>query len=282
MPDERALTAAREIVHISHRQPLLPDLGEAWRRGALAWLLARRNVKVRFTQTLLGRAWIVIQPLALTGVVSLVFGGLLALPSEGVPYVVFAFTGMALWTLIQRALTEASMSLATAAPLLSKVYFPRILIPLSTMMTAALDFVPVYVCGVLVVALYGLFPGWPILLSPLVILLALTGVFAVGLWAAAIDGIYRDVRLFVPHVLQLLFYATPVVYSADAVPARWQHLYALNPLAPVFRAFRWTMIAGAEPPSLGQLAWVVGFTVLLLVTGLVLFARLERIVVDRL
>jgi homopolymeric O-antigen transport system permease protein len=271
-----------EIVHITSRQPLFPDLGEAWRKGALAWLLARRNVKVRFTQTILGRAWMVIQPLALTGVISLVFGALLAFPSEGVPYVVFAFTGTALWTLIQRALTEASMSLAAAGGLLSKVYFPRILVPISTIMTATLDFVPVYLCVVVVVALYGLFPGWPILVSPLVILLALIGVLAIGLWASALDGIYRDVRMIVPHVLQLLFYATPVIYSADAVPARWQQLYALNPLIPLFRAFRWTMIAGAEPPNLAQLAWVGGFTVVLLVSGLTVFARLERAVVDRL
>lgn len=271
-----------EIVHITSRQPLLPDLGEAWRKGALAWLLARRNVKVRFTQTILGRAWMVIQPLALTGVISLVFGALLAFPSEGVPYVVFAFTGTAMWTLIQRSLTEASMSLAAASGLLSKVYFPRILVPVSAIMTSALDFLPVYVCVILVVALYGLFPGWPILLSPLVILLTLIGVFAIGLWASALDGIYRDVRMIVPHVLQLLFYATPVIYSADAVPARWQQLYALNPLIPLFRAFRWTMIAGTEPPSFAQLAWVGGLTAFLLLSGLALFARLERTVVDRL
>jgi lipopolysaccharide transport system permease protein len=283
LADERAMMVRiTDVAHISCRQSLFPDLVEAWRKISLAWLLARRNVKVRYTQTILGRAWIVIQPLALTGVMSVIFGKVLAFPSEGLPYTLFVFTGTALWSLIARAMSETSASLAMAASLLSKVYFPRILVPVATIITAAMDFLPVYACVVLATALYGLFPGWQILLSPLMILLALIGVLGAGLWLSAFDAIYRDVRLLVPHAIQLLFYVTPVIYSASAVPARWQWVYDVNPLVGLFRAFRWTLIAGAEPPSMAQFGWVVAVALLLFVSGLMIFARLERVVVDRL
>jgi lipopolysaccharide transport system permease protein len=274
-------TAAPVAIQITSRGCLFPNLAEAWHKWPLAWLLARRNVKVRFTQTILGRTWIIIQPLALTGVFSLVFGAFLSLPSAGMPYVVFAFAGTALWTLIQRALTDTGTSLSNAAGLVSKVYFPRILIPLSTIFTAAIDFLPVYICLLVVVGLYGVFPGWPIVLSPLVTLLVLVAVFAFGLWVAALDSLYRDIRFFVPYGLQLLFYISPVVYSADAVPGRLQQLYALNPLVTALELFRWTMIAGAPPPSQWQIAAFIVLTLLLLLGGLIAFARVERVAVDR-
>jgi lipopolysaccharide transport system permease protein len=269
------------VVEINSRDPLFPDIADAWRHRQLALMLTQRNVKVRYKQTILGSLWIVFQPLLLTGMLTLVLGMLLSVPSGGLPYALFAFTGSSLWSAFQRTLTDTSISLANSGSVILKVYFPRILIPFAALLTACVDLVPIYAMLLLAVFYYHLFPGWPILYSPFVILLSLILAFAIGLWVTMLDAIYRDMRILVPSVLQLVFYISPVMYSESVVPTRWQTLYHLNPLVALFQAFRWSMVAGAAPPDAGAMLWCIGLTVALLIGGFCVFARLERFAVDR-
>ena len=278
-PDD--LTRHLPVIEITSGTPFFPDLAEAWHHRQLAVMLARRNIKIRYKQTLLGSAWVVIQPLLLTGILTLILGMLLAVPSGGLPYMLFAFAGTALWSAFQRTVNDAGISLAASGSVILKVYFPRILVPLSAALTTAVDVLPVYAALLVAVGAYGLFPGWPIVLSPLFLLLALVIGFAIGLWVTMLDAIYRDMRLIIPSVLQLIFYVSPVAYAASIVPERWQALYRLNPLVGLLEGFRWSLIAGAPPPSAFDIAWCCALAGLLLLGGLAVFARLEQFAVDR-
>ena len=269
---------SREIIA---KQQYFPELGEAWQHRHLAWVLARRNLKLRYAQTVLGSVWIVIQPVLLAGMLTAVFGLLIALPTDGVPYALFAFAGTTLWSAFQRALVDTGISMAGNSAIILKVYFPRILVPLASVLVAIVDFLPVYTLLILVTVIGGHFSGWPIVLSPLVALLALLLAFGGGLWTTALDAIFRDVRLAVPTILQLVFYATPIIYSETVVPERWRLLYHLNPFLGIIEGFRWSLVAGAHAPDIGDLSWSIAFTALCLVTGLILFARLETFAVDR-
>lgn len=272
---------AAAVTEITSRDPFFPDLAEAWRHRQLALMLTQRNIKVRYKQTILGSLWIILQPLLLTGMLTLILGMVLAVPSDGVPYALFAFTGTTLWSAFQRTLTDTSTSLANSGSVILKVYFPRILVPVSALLTALVDLVPVYVMLLVAVFFYGLFPGWPILCSPLIIMLGVAMAFAAGLWVTMLDAIYRDMRVLVPSMLQLIFYVSPIMYAASAVPERWQMLYQFNPLVGLFQAFRWSMVASIAPPSAWSLGWAVVLTLLLLISGCSVFARLERFAIDR-
>lgn len=280
-PDFKAKAADPTIIEITSGDPLFPDFAEAWRQRHLALMLAQRNIKVRYKQTVLGSLWIVLQPLLLTGMLTLVLGLLLSVPSGGVPYALFAFTGATLWGAFQRTVTDTGTSLANSGSVILKVYFPRLLIPVAAALTAAVDLLPIFALLILAVLYYGLFPGWPILCAPLIAFLALILAFAIGLWVTMLDAIYRDMRIVVPSVLQLVFYVSPIMYAASVVPQRWQALYNLNPLVSLFQAFRWSLIAGVSPPGAISMAWCVGLTAALLFSGFSVFARLERFAIDR-
>jgi lipopolysaccharide transport system permease protein len=269
------------VTEITSTRSLFPDLREAWHHRHLGIMLARRNIKARYMQTLLGSVWIIIQPLLLTGVLTLIVGMLLSVPSDGLPYVLFVFTGTTIWSVFQRALTDTGMSLAGSGNIILKVYFPRILVPISAALTALVDLVPVYIVLVIAVIGYRQFPGWPILLSPIFLVIALLMAFAIGLWVTVLDAVFRDMRMVVPSALQLVFYATPVMYSEAVVPERWVVIYRLNPLVGLIKGFRWSMVASVPPPDGLEIAWSCGFTALLVVGGLALFSRLENFAVDR-
>lgn len=269
------------MIEIRATHSYFPDLRAAWRHRSLAYALAKRNIKARYMQTALGSIWIVIQPLLLTGTLTLIFGMLLSVPTDGISYALFAFTGTVVWSAFQRALSDTGMSLATSGNLILKVYFPRILIPVSSILTAVVDTLPVYVLLMLTSIYMGQFAGWPSLLSAVFLLLAFIMAFAIGLWVTLLDAVFRDVRLLVPSILQLVFYATPIMYSESVVPERWKLLYHLNPMVGIVSAFRWSTVAGALPPLIGDMVWSVMVIVVLMVGGLVLFARLENFAVDR-
>jgi lipopolysaccharide transport system permease protein len=269
------------LTEITSRHQYFPDLRETWRHRQLAVVLARRNIKVRYMQTLLGSVWIVIQPLLLAGVLTLIFGLLLSVPTDGIPYGIYAFTGTVAWSAFQRALTDTGISLAGSSNIILKVYFPRLLIPVSSILTALIDTLPVYFVLLAVDIAYGQFTGWLVLLSLLFLLLALIMAFAIGLWVTVLDAVFRDIRMLVPTVLQLLFFVTPVMYSQTAVPHRWLLVYRLNPFLGLIDGFRWSMLAQAAAPDILDVAWSVSFTVFVLAVGLMLFARLETFVVDR-
>lgn len=272
---------AAPVVEITSKSPLFPDFMEAWRYRWMAIALARRSIMTRYTQTVLGPIWFVIQPLMLTGVLTVVMGGVLRAPSDGLPYVLFAGTGSIFWATFNRTLSDASTSLVSTGGIFSKVYFPRILVPIAAVMAAAVDFLPVYALLVVAIIAYGLWPGWPILLFPVFFVIPLIIAFAAGLWLTVLDSYYRDVRLTVPYMMQFVFYMSPIMYAMSAIPEKYRLLFALNPVTGMVGAFRWTLVAGVPAPTFFDLAWMGSIGLVGLVGGLVVFARFERVVVDR-
>jgi lipopolysaccharide transport system permease protein len=269
------------VTYITSRNPFVPDLREAAQHYQLALTLAHRNIKARYTQTLLGSVWIVIQPILLTGVFTLIFGALLAVPSDGMPYMVFAFSGTVIWSSFQRALSDTGMSLAMNSAIVMKVYFPRILVPISTILTALVDLAPVYLLLLAYILFKGLFAGWLVLISPFFLLLAMTIALGLGFIVTSLDAVFRDVRLVVPTVLQLAMYLTPVMFSETIAPPRLRWMFHLNPLLGVVEGFRWTMIAHGKAPGIGDVTWSAAFALLSLVLGVMMFTRLENFAVDR-
>jgi lipopolysaccharide transport system permease protein len=269
------------VSYISNRPRFFPDIADAWDHRSLAIMLARRNIKIRYMQTLLGSIWIIIQPILLTGVLTVVGGMLLAAPSDGLPYVLFAFTGSVMWSAFQRTLTDTSTSLAMSGPIILKVYFPRLLVPVSSALTAAFDTMLVFLLLIPATLYYHTWPGWPFLFAVPLLALAILLAFAVGLWITMLDAIYRDVRMIVPTILQLAFYLSPVMYATQLVPKRWIVIYELNPVVGLLKAFRWSLIAKMPPPSLPELVYTGGLTLVMLLSGLFIFARLEQYAVDR-
>jgi lipopolysaccharide transport system permease protein len=269
------------VVEFTSKPPLFPDIGEAWRYRWMAVALTRRNLMTRYTQTILGPGWFVLQPIMLTGVLTLVMGAILGAPSDGMPYVVFAASGTIVWTTFNRSLTETGTSLVAMGSIFSKVYFPRILVPIAALMTSATEFLPVYLLLLLLVWGYGLFSGWLILLFPVFIVLTLLVSFGLGLWLTVFDSYFRDVRLMLPFVLQFVFYFSPIIYGSTAIPARWRLLFRLNPLTGLLDGIRWSLIAGAPVPARFEVLWVAGLGIGLAVTGLMVFARFERVIVDK-
>jgi len=281
MPQHETGKSWSDVKVITSKDPLFPNLAEAWHHRQLAVVLAKRNIKVRYKQTILGSTWIVIQPLLLSGMLTLVLGVFLSVPSGGIPYALFALTGTALWSAFSRAISDTSISLASSGSIILKVYFPRILIPVAALLTVVLDFLPIFAVVLIAVFAYGLFPGWPLLLSPVFVLLTLALAFGVGLWVTMLDAVYRDMRLVIPSVLQLMVYASPVMYAESVVPLRWQALYHLNPVVGLLAGFRWSLVANAAPPALLDIEWCIALTAIMLIGGLSVFARLERFAVDR-
>ena len=269
------------VTQITSRNPFIPDFVEAWRHHQLAFVLAQRNIKARYTQTLLGSVWIVIQPILLTGVFTLIFGALLSVPTDGMPYIIFAFSGTVIWSTFQRALTDTGMSLVTNSAIVMKVYFPRILIPISTIFTAIIDLIPVYLLLIIFIISKGWFAGWLALASPLFLLLSLVAALGMGFVITSLDAVFRDVRLVVPTVLQLAMYLTPVMFSEAIAPARLRWLFHINPMLGIVEGFRWTLVAHAKPPGIEDVAWSVVFAFVSLVLGVMMFTRLENFAVDR-
>lgn len=275
------MTEAHRVLEITPRVGLFPDLSEAWQRRGLLWMLVRRNVMVRYKQTLLAGAWAIIQPLMLAGILTIVVGMLLGAPSAGLPYPLFVFAGSTIWNVFQRVISDTSVSFAGNSNLILKVYFPRILIPLSSACTALVDFVPVFGLLLVISFMYGRFSGFAILATPFFVLLVFLLAFSIGLWITAIDALYRDLRVLVPSVLQVLLFLSPVMYAPSAIPAKWQAVYALNPLVAILQGFRWSVISGVDPPAALSLFLSLSVGMLLLISGLCIFARLERAAVDR-
>jgi lipopolysaccharide transport system permease protein len=238
-----------------------------------------RDIKVRYKQTALGVLWAILQPLVPMVLFSVIFGRIAKLPSEGIPYPLFALTGLLPWQLFATALTSASSSLVGSAGLITKVYFPRLIIPLAAVCAALADFIISLVLVLVLLAWYGVAPGVGILALPLLAAFALATALGVALWTAALNVQYRDVQYLLPFVVQAWLLASPVAYSMTLIESpRWRLLYALNPLAGVVQAFRWALL-GTAPPGATAFA-SVSVTVLLLVGGLMYFRRAEDTFAD--
>ena len=250
------------------------DLSELWHYRDLLYFLTWREISVRYKQTFLGLAWAVLQPLATMLVFTVFLGRLAKMPSDGVPYPVFAYLGLLPWTYFANAVTRSSMSLVGNSNLLSKVYFPRILIPLSGTLSALVDFAVAFAILVVLMLVYGIVPAWSsLLLLPLSALVAMAAL-GVGMFLAALNVRYRDVQHAIPFVMQLWMFATPVVYPASLVPAKWKLVFALNPLTGIIEAYR--AAALGKVIDWTQLVVSLAIATIGLVFGLWQFRRLER------
>ncbi len=254
-------------------------LGELWEYRELLYFLVWRDVKVRYKQTALGIAWAVIQPLMAMVVFSVFFGRLAGMPSDGVPYPVFAFCALLPWQLFAFALAESSNSIVVNQRLLSKVYFPRLMMPIAAVAVGLVDFAVSFVVLLIMMLYFGIVPGWSILAVPFFALLAVATALGVGLWLSALNVRYRDVRYTLPFVTQIWLFATPVAYATSLVPEAWRALYALNPLVGVVDGFRWALLGTAGSPTQTVLI-SSGVVVAILVGGLFYFRRTERTFAD--
>ena len=282
MTTERTSEAGAVIVIEPSRGVAALQLGALWEYRELLGFLVWRDVKVRYKQTALGVAWIVVQPLVSMVIFSVLFGYLLQAPSNGVPYPIFAYAGLLPWTYFAGSLTRASQSLVGSANLITKVYFPRLVIPLSGVVGGLVDF------GVASLVLAGLMvwyrvpPTANIVWLPLFLLLAMATALGFGLWLGALNVRYRDVNYLVPFLVQIWMYVTPVIYSVTLIPERYRWLLALNPMTGVVEAFRWALLGGvmeAEPPG-ALFAVSVVISLVVLVSGAVFFRSTERTFAD--
>lgn len=256
-----------------------PGFGDLWRYRELLFFLVWRDIKVRYKQTLLGAAWAVLQPFLTMVVFSVFFGRLAGLPSDGLPYPLFSYAGLLPWQLFAFALTESSNSLVNNQRLIAKVYFPRLVVPLSAALPGVIDFLIAFVVLLGMMLFYGTPLTWRMIALPLLILLALVSALALGLWLAALNVQYRDVRYVIPFLVQLGFFLTPIAYSSSLVPAALQPLYAINPMVGVVAGFRWALL-GADAPTGGLILVSTLAALLLLTGGLLYFRRMEDTFAD--
>jgi lipopolysaccharide transport system permease protein len=256
------------------------NLRELWQYRELLYILIWRDIKVRYKQTAIGAAWVVIQPFFAMVVFSLIFGRLAKIPSEGLPYPIFAYSALLPWQFFAKALTEASTSLVANERVITKVYFPRLLVPTAVVLAGLLDFGIAFLILLGMMVFYGITPSWFILFVPLFLLLAIITALGVSFWLSALDVEYRDVRYTLPFLTQLWFFATPVVYPSTIVPPSWRALYGLNPMVGVIEGFRWALL-GSAPPDPRMLLVSSLLASLLFMSGLIYFRRMERTLADR-
>ena len=255
------------------------ELGELWEYRELLFFLVWRDIKVRYKQTALGAAWAIIQPFFMMVVFSLFFGRLAKIPSDGIPYPVFAYCALLPWQLFAHALTESSNSLVGNQNLITKVYFPRLVVPISAVLGGLVDFAVAFVILLGMMAYYGLVPTLAIVTLPLFVLLAIFTALGVGLWLSALNVQYRDVRYTIGFLTQFWLFATPVAYPSSLVPQQWRWLYGLNPMAGVVEGFRWALLGKSEGPGI-LLVFSIFAVIVLLVSGLYYFRRMEQTFAD--
>lgn len=256
-----------------------PDLGELWRYRELVYFLIWRDVKVRYKQTALGAAWAVLQPVATMGVFSLFFGKLAQMPSDGVPYPLFSLGALVPWTFFSQGLIQSANSLVGSRNLVTKVYFPRLAIPLAAVLAGAVDFVLAFGMLLGLMLYYGAAPTAQVVWLPLFLLLAFVTALGVGLWLAAWNVRYRDVRYIVPFLAQLWLFATPIAYPSSLLSEPWRTVYGINPMAGVVEGFRWALLGTGRAPG-GMVLVSAAVAVALLASGLFVFRRMERTFAD--
>ncbi len=272
--------AAEEVIDIAPQSGWLDiDFGELWKSRELAYFFVWRAVKIRYKQTMIGAAWAVVQPLTTMLVFSFFLGHLAKIPSDGLPYPVFYFTALLPWTYFAGAMQNVTNSVVEQQHVVTKVYFPRLLLPISAVIPGLLDFA-IGLCLFLPMLLfYHLTPGKSILMLPVFLLLAIATALSLGLWLAALNSLYRDVSHIVPFLVQIWMFVSPVVYPASIVPARWRWLYGLNPMAGVIEGFRWSLTGRGDPPTVLLLVSASAVLAVLL-GGLAFFHRIEGTITD--
>ena len=255
------------------------NLRDLWEYRELLYFLTWRDIKVRYKQTILGAAWAIIQPFFTMVVFSLFFGRLARMPSDDIPYPLFSYAALVPWTFFANGLSNSSSSLVGSANLLRKVYFPRLVIPISAVMAGGLDFVLAFVVLVGMMLFYGIVPTAAIAWLPLLLVLALVTALGVGLWLTAMNVQFRDVRYAVPFLVQAWMFATPIAYPSSLLDEPWRTLYGINPMAGVVEGFRWALLGTETAP--GPIVFVSAVVAVgLLVSGAYYFRRMERTFAD--
>lgn len=255
------------------------DFQALWAYRELLYFLVWREVKVRYKQTVIGGAWALIQPVLTVVIFTVIFGRFAKIPSDGYPYAVFTFAALLPWTYFAQAISRTGSSLIGDANLIRKIYFPRLIIPISATLAPLVDFVIAFVLLLAVMAWFHITPTWGILALPFLLLMAVLTALSVGLWLSALNVRYRDVGHTIPFVVQCWMYASPVAYPLSLVPGRWRLVYSLNPMAGVVEGFRWGLL-GTPNPDLSVIATSLSAVVILLVGGLWYFNRMERSFAD--
>jgi len=273
-------TASWYRIQPSHGWAAL-NLKELWQYRELIYFLAWRDVKVRYKQTIVGVGWVLLQPLAMTGIFWLLFDRMENVPSNGMPYPLFVLVALVPWQFFSRVIAESTSSLITDQRLITRVYFPRIVVPIATGLTAMVDFALAMGLIAVLMTAFGVLPGSAILIFPLLIVLMLVAALGVGFWLSALNVEYRDVMHAIPFLVQFWFFATPVFYPTSVLPEPWNIIFSLNPMTAVVEGFRWCLLGLAGNfPLVSALSGIVAIA--LFVSGMIWFRCRERIFVDQL
>ncbi len=259
------------------------QLRAVWQYRELLYFMVWRDVKVRYKQTALGVLWVILQPVISMLVFSGLFGVLLNAPSNGAPYPVFVYAGLLPWNYFAGSLARSGTSLVDSRNLITKVYFPRLTVPLSGVLAGLVDFAAGFIVLVVLMLLYGIVPTTAVVLLPAFLLLAMLTALGFGLWLSALNVRYRDIGYVIPFLIQIWLYVTPVIYSVSLIPEQYQFLLGLNPMTSVVAGFRWALL-GQAPAAQSSSLWVFGLSILtmfvVLISGLAFFSRTERTFAD--
>lgn len=269
------MTASAPLRIAPGHRNIARELAETWQARDLLYTFADRDLRLRYRQTALGIVWVVLQPLIAAGIFTFVFSKVAHLSSEGKPYMLFSFAALSGWNLFSGILTRASGCLVGNANLVSRVFFPRLILPLSVIPAAFVDFAVSLGMFAVLLVVYGVAPTFALVTLPFWMALFAAGALGAGLVAASLTVRYRDVQFVLPVATQLLLYASPVAYAAASVPVQWRALYYLNPLVAAIEGLRWSLL-GTEAPSPGSVAYSAGVAALAVFAGIVVFRRMER------
>jgi lipopolysaccharide transport system permease protein len=255
------------------------EIAALWEYRELLYFLVWRDVKVRYKQSLIGAGWAIIQPVMTMAIFTVVFGNFAKIPSDGMPYAVFAYAALLPWTYFSSALSRSGTGLVSNANLITKVYFPRLIIPLASVIAPAVDFLFAFLVLLGLMAWFGIAPTWGILALPLFFLLAMITALAVGLWLSPLNARYRDVGHTIPFLIQFWMFASPVVYPVSLIPESWRLIYSLNPMVGVIEGFRWALLGKANT-DFSSILVSIAVVLVLLAGGIVFFKRMERTLAD--
>jgi len=259
------------------------NLRDLWEYRELIYFLTWRDVKVRYKQTLLGFTWVILQPVINMVVFTILFGELLNVPTGGIPYPIFSFAALLPWTYFATSLTRSSTTLVGSANLISKVYFPRMVIPISGVISGFIDFGISFVILIVMMLVYKIIPTWNLLLLPILLILAMLTALGFGLWLSALNVRFRDINHLVPFIIEIWKYVTPVIYGSTLIPEKYRFILGLNPLTGVVEGFRWAILGGKyvetfNPGPLFALSIMIAFVVL--ISGIIFFRNTERTFAD--
>lgn len=257
----------------------VPSITQMWEAREVFTSFGRRDITLRYRQTALGISWVVLQPLVAAGVFTLVFGKIARLPTGGVPYFVFSFAGMIGWNMISGVISRGAPALVSNQALVSRVFFPRLMVPLSAICSVLVDFAVALCMMIVLLFVYRVNPGWPIALTPIWVMSAVLFAGGIGTVCSALMVKYRDVQYVVPVALQILLYATPIAYSIAAVPDRYRLFFDINPVAWIIQDFHWSLLGSTRPPA-WQMIGSVGVAILVFFVGTFIFEQMERSFAD--